>query len=358
MASRYSLVRNKEVDVDDDVYGMYYKNGKLVVSIPAGWLVRCLKAWVILNMFLAFWTSFFPDVSMVYSCWWMMCPLAIYAAIYVLLYLNAWYNSTFHPVAFTRLPFMLIVALAAYAFAILKNRDDINDLTAKVLDHEMWLQHLQRSVDVLEGTVEVLDDRFTTWTKKADERYTKFLAETEKMQKVEQLASKMWEGFGLITVTRQHFGLGCFVEGTLIQVDEHGNVKPIETLNEHDTIWNPDLAQAMKIRVLTIGPEDGFIYKFVTNESLSVSVTKTHPMKICDEQCGNMAAADVLVGDLTQTVYGLQEIVAIDKVQASNATVYNIMLDMNADNSSAHHQRSMVANHIHTFDLYVQAMNE
>ena len=177
---------------------------------------------------------------------------------------------------------------------------------------------------------------------------------------MEKLASKMWEGFRLITITRQHFGLGCFINGTMIQLDEYGTMKSIEELNEYDVVYNPDLNKTFSIKVMTMGPEqDGYIYQFITNDSLSVSVTKTHPMKICNPSnvvCENIAAAEVQEGSITETVNGYQEIVKINKSRADGVMVYNLWLDMNEDRSDI--ERTIIANGIHTFDLKVQSMNE
>jgi len=319
------------------------------------------------NVILAIWTTFWPNISMIYAMWWMMCPISACIVLRVMIYLNRCYNKKFNPMAITKLPFILLVVMMAYGAGIVYNRIDINDIQGTLTNHAIWLEGLQSAVDNLyltvgnlERSVHAMDEKFTTWSKDLDVKYTEMLNEKESVQRVEELASRMWEGFGLITITRQHFGLGCFVNGTLIQLDAIGNVKKIEDLNEFDMIYNPDLNVTMKMKVLTMGPEeDGAIYQFITNDGFTVSVTKTHPMKICNAnnyECENVAASDVYRGDITQTINGYQEIIKINKIPANNVTVYNLMLDLERNIPIT--QRTIVANNIYTLDLYAQAMNE
>ena len=79
-------------------------------------------------------------------------------------------------------------------------------------------------------------------------------------------------------------------------------------------------------------------------------------MKICNNECKNIAASDVDEGDITQTINGYQEIIQINKIPANNVTVYNLMLDLEKNTPIIH--RTIIANNIHTFDLYAQSMNE
>eukprot|EP01083_Nonionella_stella_P042356 114444_1 len=110
-----------------------------------------------------------------------------------------------------------------------------------------------------------------------------------------------------------------------------------------------------------MGPEEkGYIYQFITNDGFKVSVTKTHPMKICINnkgmECQNIAASDVYTGDITQTINGYQEIIEIKKIHANNVMVYNLMLDL--DENIPINQRTIIGNNIHSLDLYAQKMNE
>eukprot|EP01083_Nonionella_stella_P033480 91648_1 len=366
MSGQYRLVQPNQVGqpnnpLDDVLCGIYWYKGRVIIALPVGWFVKLIYAWIILNVMLAIWTTFFPHVTFVYSMWWVMCPVLGWIMLRVLMALNAKYNATFNPIAITKLPFLLLCVIIAYGVGISKNRADIWDHAAQLLNHETWLQHLQYSVDTLSSTVEVMDDKFTKWSKTADERYTKWLDEKASVQRVEKLASQMWEGFGLITVTRQHFGLGCFVNGTMVQLDEFGTMKRIEELNEYDMIYNPDLNATFKIKIITVGPEEGFIYEFMTRDALTVSVTKTHPMKVCNGkgvkmECENIAASQVGVGNMTKTMNGYQDIIKINKVPANGAIVYNVWLDLDDDTPII--ERTIIANGIHTFDLKAQAMNE
>ena len=83
-------------------------------------------------------------------------------------------------------------------------------------------------------------------------------------------------------------------------------------------------------------------------------------MLVCGaEYCGNVAAEDVLEGSITKTENGFKKIEKIIKVPANNVTVYNIMLDLYPNQTDATiEQRSIVANGIHTGDLYAQGLNE
>eukprot|EP01083_Nonionella_stella_P287939 980142_1 len=262
MSGRYSLVNTDRNIFDniEDLCGIYYHKGRVIISLPAGWFVKLIYGWIILNIILAIWTTFFSHITMVYTMWWVMCPILAWITLRVIMYLNRKYIEKFNPMAITKLPFIVFIILIAYGGGIMYNRYDIGGIKHVLITHQIWLENLQYAVDNLyytvenlQGTVEAMDKKFTSWSKDLDVKYTKMLEEKENVKKVEELASKMWEGFGLITVTRQHFGLGCFVNGTLIQTDAIGNVKKIEDLNEYDMIYNPDINEEMKMKVITMG---------------------------------------------------------------------------------------------------------
>merc|ERR1719336_2082259 len=112
-------------------------------------------------------------------------------------------------------------------------------------------------------------------------------------------------------LTRAEFGLGCFMEGTLIQIDAQGNTVPVEQLKNGDFVFHPLWERQVRIKTVIYGDESGVMYKIHSNDSKSVVVTETHPMVLCDAvngvviACGhNIAAKNVATGNWTQSVNG------------------------------------------------------
>ena len=156
-------------------------------------------------------------------------------------------------------------------------------------------------------------------------------------------------------IKRERLGWGCFIEGTQIQINKDGTLINVEQLNNNDYVYSPILDKQVKIRNITEGLETGYMYEFITMDSMSVIVTATHPMKmcgttvLCDAHCDyNVAAENVQAGDWTLTENGYQQICSIRKILVDGVMVYNFVVD---DEEALH---TVMANGIHTFDLMKQ----
>ncbi len=95
----------------------------------------------------------------------------------------------------------------------------------------------------------------------------------------------------------------------------------------------------------------------MTKDLLTVTVTETHPMKICAEinnvfDCNNIAAQNISRGNWTQTINGYQQIISVQKMKVQNVMVYNFMLDV-VDNTQIT-SRAVIANGIYSLDLFAQ----
>jgi len=112
----------------------------------------------------------------------------------------------------------------------------------------------------------------------------------------------------------------------------------------------------VRIKVSVAGSEDGTIYKFVLSDGKEISVTETHPMKILhNEVFQNIAAKDVKVGDISETINNKQKIINIEKLTANGSMVYNFEYDL--DNIPVN-LRTIIANGVYTLDLFAQKQNE
>eukprot|EP01083_Nonionella_stella_P087667 243947_1 len=253
--------------------------------------------------------------------------------------------------------------IAKNAENIAKNKENIDlDRIAMMHTMQQLYGNLRERVDGLENGMKDMNEALVAKEQRWNATVNEMIQDRSSMwAKIDDTAANMWLGFGLIPITRSKFGLGCFVKDTLIQVDAFGTVKRIQDLNASDTIFNPDLSQTFKMLFFTQGPETGMLYQIVTSDSFQVTVTKTHPMKIChgegqSMECENIAASNVFEGNWTQTSNGYQTIVKINQIPAHNVTVYNAWLDMLPNQPMI--KRSIIANGIHTLDLYAQSINE
>jgi hypothetical protein len=158
---------------------------------------------------------------------------------------------------------------------------------------------------------------------------------------------------------RNLLGLGCFPEGTMIQIDKAGNVAPIETLLGGASIWNPDLGKEVLLRFRVIGYENGTLYTFTLNDGLTVRVTETHPMKVLSNSTFssniwvNVAAKDVAEGSWMVTVNGKQQVTKITTLEVVDLLVYNLEYALDED-VHADNQRSLIADGVHTYDFAAQ----
>ena len=401
---KYSLVSadlkelSKLTNANDDWVGIHYHKGRIVMAFNTGLIVKCAVCYIFLQLYLAF-VIYGLETTIIHSLSCTSICIALFFALYLLLWLWSWYNIRFNPIPLYRLPFLLIMAVLFLALGVANNWYNMRYYADIIMSHEFWLQSLQHSVDGLHDEMGILNDKLLDIEDRVNTSYNSLLKDNEStVNKMEKWVGQMWEGFGLITVTRHHFGLGCFLYNTSIAVSSNdsnyydfkfnGNelyLKKIEELDENDFIYNPELNEFMKIKIITQGPENGNLYEFITNDNLSVTVTKTHPMLVCNEadndnndnnnnnnntsgddidgirmKCDNVAASKVSIGDLTKTIHGFQKVVKINKRAANNDMVYNIMLDMYPRNKTLNSviKRGIIANGIFTLDLYAQGMNE
>jgi len=79
-------------------------------------------------------------------------------------------------------------------------------------------------------------------------------------------------------------------------------------------------------------------------------------MKILhNEVFQNIAAKDVKVGDISETINNKQKIINIEKLTANGSMVYNFEYDL--DNIPVN-LRTIIANGVYTLDLFAQKQNE
>ena len=155
--------------------------------------------------------------------------------------------------------FAIIFALIAVAFAL------IFDLRFRVKD-------LEYGYDILAIGIKEVDNRVTDLAQTVD-KHTWAPWNNDGW-------AKTFDGYLVATldrmgISREKFIAGCFIEGTPIQIDRYGNIKNIEQFRTGDYVYVPSLDG--KFPVIPIyGNETGFMYQFVTNDSLSITVTKTH----------------------------------------------------------------------------------
>jgi len=190
----------------------------------------------------------------------------------------------------------------------------------------------------------------------ADEIYMLAIGTSETLTKLDAKLEK-FHGH------RAWYILGCFAHDTLIQVDRAGKTVPIQNLYKGDLIWNPDLSRTIPITRDLMGPESGFIWEVKTSDGFAVNVTKTHPMKILQtstdssviQKWRNIPICEVMVGNITVTINGQQEISSIRKIEIKDYIVYNLEYDI--DDSIPIEMRTMIANGIQTLDFYAQTFN-
>jgi len=242
------------------------------------------------------------------------------------------------------------------------------DLTRRVTDVEVGLRDLQKTVEVgfdaLGNNVKALDDKIVRTTQEWNQTYSSYIEGDGWIKKADTYVREtMYSVFHKLsskTITRQEFGLGCFMQGTKIQVDEHGTTVNVEELKDGDYVYSPALGELVKIKVLFLyGEETGNMYEITTHDGFSVVVTETHPMKICRNgdddvfDCRhNIAAKDVLPGNWTVTLNGYAQIESVEAISVENALVYNFMLDVADDVLVTF--RDVMANGIVSLDLEAQ----
>ena len=190
-----------------------------------------------------------------------------------------------------------------------------------------------------------------------DEIYSKLLSQQAWMKTVDDKFVKIFSYFAGDHKARAFFQLGCFIEGTEIQRDGYGNTIKVEYIKEGMYIWNPELNAKLRIRKSLAGIENGLIYKFKLSDGLEITVTDTHPMKILKEgEYINVAAKNVSMGDVTESINSKQIIVGIEQIQSKGQMVYNFEFDL--PDHFPINKRTVIADGIHTFDYLAQTENK
>ena len=323
-------------------------------------LLLVLYGYLSLFMVLPIWVTFFPHISVMKVLYYLTCAVMTYLVLQIILFVKRQYEKQFDPIPWTKLPFFLPIILTVFAASHGVQWQYIMENASKIADNRFWIESLKVAVVELEYGMQAMDERITKQIDELNATYTQELEERASLQKVEELASNMWKGFGLPgMVTRSFFGLGCFAEGTQIQIDEFGNMVNVETLNRTDSVvFNHALNMTAKVMLFTVGPEDEDVFEIVTVNGRTVTVTKSHPMRVCavGMNCEWIRADEVKLADTVMTIYGLEKVVDIVRRPGSGMMVYNVMMALDQDVSLV--DRTIVANGMITGDLLVQSTLE
>ena len=263
--------------------------------------------------------------------------------------------------------FILIVLLHSYA--------EINQMKQGIADDRLWIPELDdnflkfeklSSIQIKEIHT-VMNDNVKHFEKYCDDEYNNLLKTKPWVRKWDDLV------LDIIRVCTQMdkmkarglLGLGCFLQGTNIWIDEFGDYVNVEQLENGFYVYNPVLNKNIKINSVIGGYETGFVYNITTDNLLSVVVTQTHPMMIAtgfNKSINiNVAAKDVGVGNYTWTVEGIDKIISVEKIRVQNIAVYNFMFDESemGKNEIKHTiSRAVIANGIYTLDLKAQICHE
>eukprot|EP01084_Bolivina_argentea_P284022 486616_1 len=236
------------------------------------------------------------------------------------------------------------------------------NLKNRIVNVEIGVDRLRNDMDIgfakLGNNIKALDAKLVNQTDYLNKKYSEYIENDNWIRKADTYVREtMYSVFNRLSsrsITRAEFGLGCFLKGTKIQIDKDGNTVNIEDLIDGDYVYSPTLNRLIKIKILFLyGEETGTMYEITTKGSLSVIVTETHPMKICNNNvCNNIAAKDIFVGNWTQTINGNQEIISVEEISVENALVYNFMLDI--DGNTLVTFRDVIANGIISLDLEAQ----
>jgi len=147
---------------------------------------------------------------------------------------------------------------------------------------------------------------------------------------------------------------GCFHGDTHIQVSATGETLPVWKITNGSQVWNPSLLRLVTVKRAVAGPETGYMLA-ITTSGKTVQVTKTHPMKVLTKVGGwqNVPACDLVNGTWTVTNEGNERVIGIQMIPIlESLMVYNFEFDL--DSSVPDWERTVVANGIHTLDLYAQ----
>eukprot|EP01084_Bolivina_argentea_P287759 493777_1 len=260
------------------------------------------------------------------------------------------------------------VEMSGIQYNVSRLQTDVIELGIRLTDVENGLDVLQKQVangfERMGTEIKELDAKMVQQTDYLNEKYSSYIEGGGWVQTTDTYVREtMYSIFSKLsskTITRSEFGLGCFLEGTKIQIDKDGNTVNVEDLKDGDFVYSKSLDRVVPIKILfSYGEETGTMYE-ITTGSFSVVVTKTHPMKLCRRagaargfDCDeNIAAEGIHPGNWTQTVKGYQKIVSVEKISVDKALVYNFMLDV--DGEVLVTRRDIIADGIVTLDLEAQ----
>jgi len=244
----------------------------------------------------------------------------------------------------------------------------LNDITIRISTIEISMIMLEESVSVLFKRIGKIDEDLVIIRenvkfvdKKIDDVHVTFdtfynasLVNYPIIREVEISVKTIWDKLAGAPLTRQALGLGCWPAGTRIQLNKSGKTILVEDVNSNTFIWNPVLNEEIEVRTPLPSPENGFLWKFTTNDSLSVRVTETHAMRVYDSiGWKNVAAKNVVKGDYMETINGVSQVVMIEKIPVSNVPVYNFLYKTAPEDIPVH-QRVVISDGIYTLDLHAQ----
>jgi len=256
-----------------------------------------------------------------------------------------------------------VLQLQRQVFEIWGRLDNM-DILLKQLQRqvfEIWgrLDNMDIQLNVIANDVTSLYGRVDTLQSAIDKIYTENLVQGSLLKIVDDKIISIFEFFATQPESRKHFGLGCFVEGTLITIDEVGNRLPVEKIFKGRSIWNPWLKRYVPIIRTVAGPETGCIYKILLSDGTAVTVTESHPMKVREnknESWDNIAAKNIKIGDIMETINGIQSVVGIESFAGEGRIVHNLQYDLPEDVPVFY--RSIISDGVHTLDLFAQKQHQ
>eukprot|EP01084_Bolivina_argentea_P118715 210579_1 len=238
------------------------------------------------------------------------------------------------------------LALHAIGYAV------IAVLCAFVFDLRTRVVQLEYGYDVLSEGLKAIDQRVDEYDKRYNETFLK------KDTWIGTLDGHLVTALARMGISRARLRMGCYIEGTQIQVDEFGNTMYIEDFRTGDYVYSPlleDRFPAIPIH----GYETGYMYEFITEDHFSLTVTQYHAMYIVDNnQEYNIAAEDVVKGNSTLTAASgeYQKFVEIRKIPVDNIRVFNLLILVPVDIPIT--SRSIIADGIVTLDFKGQQVHE
>lgn len=143
---------------------------------------------------------------------------------------------------------------------------------------------------------------------------------------------------------------GCFDSSTKIRLGNNQDEKAISELTSEDTVWNPILKRAFRIRKMVQGGEKIPMVRISTVER-SINVTRNHPMVTPRGVIAAFKVTDndqiMIDGDSWSQVVKVSEI----PFEGEEPIVWNLELESTGEDDDSHF---VLANGIITGDLFIQ----